>query len=158
MLILLFKYGHNAYKLIKELDNSQINFLIEDNHKEIITEKEKITEILDIKWAKIFASSTNDSDLLDPFLDNLVIPQAASNPPDFSVCNIKRILSDKTATSPGISGTTWTMLKNAPEAYLVKLIEIYQVCYNNYICPTQWKDSITVLLLKPDTLPTPTGF
>ncbi len=50
------------------------------------------------------------------------------------------------------------MLKNAPDTYLTKLSEIFQVCYNNYICPTQWKDGVTVLLPKPDTLPTPTGF
>ncbi len=40
----------------------------------------------------------------------------------------------------------------------MKLSEIYQVCFDNYICLTKWKDGIMVLLSKPDTLLTPTGF
>ncbi len=150
--------GHNAFKLIREMDNSQINFLIEDDHKGIITDEIKITETLDREWAKIFATSRGENEDLDPFLENLVIPQKSPDNPDFSIENIKRILSGKSASSPGESETTWTMLKNAPDAYLAKLSEIYQVCFNSYTCPTKWKDGITVLLPKPDTLPTPTGF
>ncbi len=100
------KDRHNVFKLIREMNNSQINFLIEENHKSIITDENKITTTLDIEWAKIFATSQVVNDGLEPFLENLVISMETPGSPDFSLGNIKRILANKSATSLGNSGTT----------------------------------------------------
>ncbi len=152
------KDGHNAYKLVRDRQDKEIKCIIDDVNKKILTQPMDIENALNQEWKEIFTAHKSENEGLNKFLENQPIPESEPPEPDFSVENIESILQGKAPTSPGQSDTTWVMLKNTPKSHLAKLSDIFTTCYKQNICPTQWKQGITVLIPKPDTPPTPAGF
>ncbi len=150
--------GHNAYKLVRDRGDKEIKCILDDNNKKILTNPVDIESALNQEWREIFSAHKQENDGIDKFLANQPVPTTQPPEPDFSVENIEMILQGKSPTSPGQSDITWIMLKNTPKEHLKKLSKIYSTCYKQNICPTQWKEGITVLIPKPDTPPTPSGF
>lgn len=69
--------------------------------------------------------------------------------PDFSIDNLRKIISGKKNTAPSPSLSSWKSLKHTNDNLLHVLSENYKAIYElNYI-PTDWKYGNTILLEKP---------
>lgn len=150
--------GHKLFKLLYKQQTSSITCLFDDD--EVVISPPSINEKLIESWTEVFQQTTPRSPALQEFLKNLPEISDSTPPPspNFSIQNIKRILANKTPTSPGISKVSWRMLRFAPDWFLDKLSGLFTNCYATGTYPNSWKQGITALLHKPNTPPTPDGF
>lgn len=148
------KFGKKI-KSIEGYKSSQITTLTENG--KIITDQNNIANLL----AEKFAENSNDEKLDIEFLKfkteieaSEIDLNAIKNNDDpinaeFSLLELKAVLSDSKNTSPGPDDIPNIFLKQLPNKVVNTLLKIYNYVWSHNLFPSLWNQAIVIPIPKP---------
>lgn len=141
--------GTNAYKpltCIKKEDGTLTQDLPE------------ITEVLANQFASVSSNKNYDYEFLHTkvTMENILDFYTNERLPyncDFTLNDLDRALSESKKTAPGYDSISYSMILNAPSVFKEKLLELYNILWNQGTYPDQWKQAIVIPILKENKDP-----
>ena len=115
---------------------------------------EKIANILVETFAKVSSSGNYDPSFLDIKREHERSPPnfGHSSEPynqNFTIDEMKYVISKTKDTSPGEDGIHYRMIKNMPEIALKYMLRMINSFFTDSYFPNEWNTSIIVPILKP---------